>query len=349
MPFIQQSRRFLLPETPTDFAQCHASTLVVLPEHNSVLVAFFAGTKEGSGDTAIWLARSQHNEWHPAQRIMAEPGVAHWNPVLHYQQGTVWLFYKVGPDVHTWTTRVAVSQDGGQSWSEPRSLINGDTQPRGPVKNKILVMSNGEWLAPGSTENDQHWDAFVDVSADCGQSWHKVDIPFVHQLPEQTADENTWQGLQDNALWECDLKQVFAWDGVIQPTLWESHPGKIHALLRSTRGKVYRTDSVDYGRSWCAAYATSLPNNNSGIDAVKLSCGTLVLACNPIAGNWGRRYPIALLESQDNGATWSQPWALEHSKGEFSYPAIIAEGAVLHLTWTFNRTNIVYQTITHNN
>lgn len=348
MPFTQKSRQFLLPESQTDFAQCHASTLVVLPEQKTVLVAFFAGVKEGSGDTAIWLARSESDEWQPAQRIMAEPGVAHWNPVLHYQQGTVWLFYKVGPDVHTWTTRVAISLDGGLNWSEPRSLINGDDLPRGPVKNKILVMSNGEWLAPGSTEDDQHWDAFVDLSADNGQTWHKVDIPFEHQQPVQAADEDVWQGLKENALWECDLQQVFAWDGVIQPTLWESQPGNIHALLRSTRGKIYRTDSVDYGRSWCAAFATGLPNNNSGIDVVRLDCATLVLACNPIEGNWGRRYPIALLESQDNGVTWSQPWALEHSKGEFSYPAIIAEGDVLHLTWTFNRTNIVYQQITHN-
>lgn len=348
MPFTEKARRFLLPETQTDFAQCHASTLVVLPSQNTMLAAFFAGTKEGCGDTAIWLSRAQSGEWLPARRIMAEPGLAHWNPVLHEEQGTVWLFYKVGPDVHSWTTRVALSYDGGVSWAPPRPLISGDPQPRGPVKNKLLVMSNGEWLAPGSTEDDQHWDAFVDLSADRAATWRKIDIPFEHQRPGEAVEENVWQGLKENALWECDLKQVFGWDGVIQPTLWESQPGNIHALLRSTRGKIYRTDSFDFGRSWCAAYSTLLPNNNSGVDVVRLENGTLVLACNPIEGNWGRRYPIALLASQDNGMTWSQPWSLEQSQGEFSYPAIIAEGDDIHLTWTFNRTNIVYQRITHN-
>jgi len=116
-------------------------------------------------------------------------------------------------------------------------------------------------------------------------------------------------------------------------------------LMRSTRGFIYRSDSSDYGRSWCAAYATALPNNNSGIDVVRLDDGGLVLAYNPVAGNWGRRYPISLGFSSDNGENWTKILDLETEEGEFSYPAIIADGERLHLTYTWNRKNIVYQQI----
>lgn len=36
-------------------------------------------------------------------------------------------------------------------------------------------------------------------------------------------------------------------------------------------------------------------------------------------------------------------------EGEFSYPAIVQQGGVIHLTWTWNRKNIIYQTLTDNN
>jgi predicted neuraminidase len=157
-----------------------------------------------------------------------------------------------------------------------------------------------------------------------------------------SGQDEIWTGLAANALWESDARRVFQWDGVIQPTLWESSPGKIHMLLRSTRGYIYRSDSDDYGRTWRPAYATRLPNNNSGIDLVALEDGRLVLAFNPIGGNWGRRHPISLAWSGDGGATWERLVDLENGEGEFSYPALIADAGSLHLTYTWNRRNIVY-------
>jgi predicted neuraminidase len=345
MPLIKVNQQFLLEPDHHWFNNCHASTLVTMSDRE-LLVAYFAGQKEGSGDTAIWLSRRIDGKWLAPVRAIAEPGVAHWNPVLHAQDGLLWLFYKVGADVHQWTTRYVTSNDGGHRWSEPKPLVKGDSAPRGPVKNKLLLMSNGDWLAAGSTEDDRYWDAFVDISADRGLSWQRAAVPIVHAQSADAQESAVWQGLKNDALWETDLQRVFQWDGVIQPTMWESAPGQIHMLMRSTRGHVYRSDSVDYGRSWLPAYATTLPNNNSGIDIVRLNDGTLVLAYNPIAGNWGRRYPISLTYSRDNGLSWSPPFDLDAGEGEFSYPAIIATDLTLYLTYTWNRKNIVYHTVT---
>ena len=167
-------------------------------------------------------------------------------------------------------------------------------------------------------------------------------MPFAHQRNPGAGGASVWTGLAANALWETSLDRVFRWDGVIQPTLWESAPGQVHMLLRSTRGRVFRSDSADGGRSWCAAYPTALPNNNSGLDLARLPGGRLVLAFNPVEGNWGRRYPISLAWSDDNGQTWDVLCDLETEDGEFSYPAVLAAEGELHVTYTWNRTNIVH-------
>jgi predicted neuraminidase len=107
--------------------------------------------------------------------------------------------------------------------------------PRGPVKNKILLAADGTWIAPGSIEDDRHWDAFVDCSDDNGKSWHFSPVPLEHYDNASARYSHLWQGLKDEALWENDLSRVLRWDGVIQPSLWESSPGHIHMLMRSTR------------------------------------------------------------------------------------------------------------------
>ncbi|PKU22273.1 sialidase family protein [Telmatospirillum siberiense] len=343
MKVTLENRSYLIAEDAGLFESCHASTLAALPEGDR-LCAFFAGRREGAGDTAIWLSRRQGGCWRPPRRLFAEDGLAHWNPVLHAEGRRTWLFYKVGPTVHSWTTRLSLSDDAGETWTPPRPLVPGDGGPRGPVKNKMIILSNGSWLAPGSVETETRWDAFVDCSPDHGASWRRSEIPITHRATvAPSSPDKTWQGLKADALWETDPERVFAWDGIIQPTLWEAAPGQVHMLLRSTRGSIYRSDSSDFGRSWTPARATGLPNNNSGIDLARLPDGSLVLALNPIEGNWGRRSPLSLVWSTDNGNSWSDPIDMETEEGEFSYPAIVADGATLQVTYTWNRKNIVYR------
>ena len=104
MKLIASKKSFLLPQNHGYFNNCHASTLVKLPD-GELLASFFAGEREGAGDVAIWLVSTRLGVWQAPVRQMAESGLAHWNPVLHTEGDTVWLFYKVGPTVHSWTTR----------------------------------------------------------------------------------------------------------------------------------------------------------------------------------------------------------------------------------------------------
>ena len=130
-------------------------------------------------------------------------------------------------------------------------------------------------------------------------------------------------------------------NGPIQPALWESTPGKVHALMRTPAGSLWRVDSDDYGKTWGDVYDTGIPNNNSGIDLVKLSSGRLVLILNPIAQNWGPRSPLTMMISDDNGLTWKAVANLDDEGAylgdeEFSYPTIIRtkdDCVIISYTW----------------
>ncbi|MDF2718823.1 MAG: hypothetical protein K0R28_5748, partial [Paenibacillus sp.] len=60
------------------------------------------------------------------------------------------------------------------------------------------------------------------------------------------------------------------------------------------------------------------------------------------AGRRGARTPIVVGFSADNGASWDGEYVLEDEPGEYSYPAIIACGNELHITYTWKRERIVY-------
>lgn len=332
----------IVPDAARGFAQCHASTLLALDD-GDFLCAYMAGSREGAPDMAIWLSRCTAGRWQPPQRIRHAHLLPHWNPVLHRDGDRIRLYYKVGLSVQNWYTLESVSGDGGVTWSPPREAVPGDYTPRVCVRNKIIVDARGRWIGPVSVEAGNEWDAFVDISDDGGGSWRKRAIPCAHRRAQGSAGNGArWSGLAEGALWETDLETVMQWDGVIQPTLWESAPGRLHALMRSTRGRIYRSDSDDGGETWAEAYPTALPNNNSGIDLVRLDGGALLLAHNPVAGNWDARSPLSVSLSPDNGATFSAPVHLETRPGEYSYPAIVARGDRVFVSYTSNRTNVVF-------
>jgi predicted neuraminidase len=323
------------------FAQCHASTLVSLPG-GGLRVAWFGGTREGSSDVGIWSAerpgdRSKKEEsptppsaarakgagWSEPRLIAKVSDDAHWNPVLFALSpggNDLCLHFKVGPQIRHWQTWTQRSTDTGRTWSAAQPLVPGDRGGRGAVKNKPIQLASGDWIAGGSIEAWRRWDSFIDRSPDGLANWVA------------------------GAKIEVD-PQKFSGKGLIQPTLWESLPGMVHALFRSTDGCTHRSDSEDDGRTWSMAYPIEVPNNNSGLDLVRMSNGMLALVCNPVAGNWAARTPLSLLLSSDNGRSWPERIEIETKAGEFSYPSIIESDAGLVISYTWNRRRIAVATI----
>ncbi|MCK5802480.1 MAG: FAD-dependent oxidoreductase [Lentisphaeria bacterium] len=295
------------------FASCHASTLVELPS-GDVVAAWFAGTKESADDVDIWSAILHDGEWTEPRKVAELEGAPLWNPVLCLHDDTLFLFYRFGRKIIHWESMLTTSADGGRTWSEPAPLPSGFL---GPIKNKPIRMSGGLWLCGSSVETETEWFCRMELFDGGTREWiHAVDI----KVPD------------------C-LR------GIIQPAVWESAPGQVHALMRSTLGHVIRADSADGGRTWSTPVATDIPNNNSGIDIAKLRDSSLVLCLNPVAKDWGARTPLALWRSFDNGQTWPETFVLEDEPGEYSYPAVIATSVGVATVYTHKRKQIRYRVI----
>lgn len=308
-------------EDDRPFAQCHASTIAEAGD-GSLFCAWFGGTKEGDPDVAIWMSRFKDGGWSKPAAAAKVAQEAHWNPVLFRDPARgLFLFFKVGVDVPMWRQywmksamqSAMQSADDGATWSQPVELVPGDVGGRGPVRSKPIILLTGEWMAPSSTEAGG-WKPFVDFSNDGGATWRRSQ--------DFSIDPNVVKG-----------------DGAIQPTVWESAPGKVHALMRTAAGFVARADSEDGGKTWTPLYKTDLPNNNSGIDLLKLDDGRLLLIYNPVGKNWGARTPLTLALSADNGATWKMIAHVETEPGEYSYPAIVktSKGVAISYTWRRER------------
>lgn len=318
---METKKEMIFTQKPTD--NCHASTVLPLPDGN-VLAAWFGGSNEGNDDVDIYVSLRENDQWETPRCISASPDLPHWNPVLFQRDdGVILLFFKVGKKIASWQTYICESEDGGRTWSEPQELVPGDEGGRGPVKNKPIRLSDGRILAGASLE-DGRWRCFTDASFDGGM---------------------TWERSEDIGAPRKNLSRV----GAIQPTLWESAPGKVHMLVRTKTGEIYRSDSDDAGQSWSDLYPTDLPSNNSGIDLVSMPDGTLLLALNPVGKNWGDRTPLSLLISHDNGVSWAELLQLEDQPGEYSYPAITQRDGKVYITYTYNREQIAYWEITLNN
>ena len=301
-------KEFIFSEREESY-ECHASTL--LKKGENVICAWFEGSKEKANDVKIKLSIYENGVFKEPKVISAIENTPHWNPVLFDLGDKIALYFKVGFEICDWVTYVSYSFDGGYTFTNPEILIENDfSGGRGPVKNKPIKLGSGRILCPASTEKG-NWLPFCDISDDNGKSFKKVNIP-------------------------CEGA------GLIQPSFWQDKEGAVHALMRSNKGFIYRSDSFDFGESWSVSYKTNIPNNNSGIDLVKIPDGRIILICNPVNENWGARSPLSIYISADNGDNFTKIYDLETVKGEFSYPAVINEAEKIYITYTYNRKSIVY-------
>lgn len=313
--FIYELENALTPE-------CHAST--VEASGNVVVAAWFGGTEEKNKDVGIWVSRKLDRSWSSPVEVVngvQEDGTRHpcWNPVLFKPKGQpLHLFYKVGPSPREWWGLYMTSEDDGLTWSEPVKLPDGIL---GPIKNQPIQLTDGTILSPSSTESKTDgWKIHLESSNDLGKTWYKT------------------EALND--------AEEF---GAIQPVVLNYGDGKLQLLSRTKNDVISQNWSEDAGRTWTAMTKTSLPNPNSGIDAVTLKDGRQLLVYNPTSKNWGDRVPLSIAISTD-GENWKRILDLEPLRGttdnegeEYSYPTVIqAEDNKVHIVYTWNRKTVKY-------
>ena len=304
---------FIYEKAP--YPECHASTIA--QSKNGLVAAWFGGTKERNPDVCIWVSRKVNGKW--TEGVNVANGIQNdtlrypcWNPVLYQvPKGELILFYKIGPSPGTWKGFMKTSKDGGITWSAQQALPEGIL---GPIKNKPVLLKNGTLLSPSSSEA-KGWKVHMELSPDNGKTWTSVVV----------ADGET--------------------KGAIQPSILFHKDGSLQALCRSRDRAILETWSKDNGATWSPLAKTTLPNNNSGTDAVTLKDGRQLLVYNHVLppGDLakGPRTPLNVAISPD-GKKWYAALILEDSPiSQYSYPAVIqTSDGLVHFVYTWRRERI---------
>jgi predicted neuraminidase len=315
------------------YPSVHATTIV--ETQAGLVAAWFGGSHEKHPDVGIWVSRFADGKWTQSEEVAN--GIQHtladgrfvrhptWNPVLSQPKGgPTLLFYKVGPSPQSWWGMVTSSADGGKTWAQPRRLPEGII---GPVKNKPVELADGSLLCPtseevkGKTREDKEkWMVHFERTRDFGVTWERTEA--LH-----------------------DGRQIQA----IQPSVLFLGGNKLLAIGRSRQERVFEVRSDDGGRTWGEMRLGSLPNNNSGTDALTLSDGRHLIVYNHVGGEpgkWGgKRTPLNVSVSMD-AQTWSAALVLESDPGEYSYPAIIqTKDGLVHITYTWKRQKVKHVVI----
>src|SRR5678809_304902 len=145
---------------------------------------------------------------------------------------------------------VRTSRDSGKTWSEARRLPDGIL---GPIKNKPVRLADGTVIAGSSTESTDRpsvWRVHFERTTDGGLTWTSVFPPA-----------------------PTDGSRIDA----IQPSILVHPGGVLQAVGRTRSQRVFEAWSTDSGRTWVRITLTSLPNPNSGVDAVTLRDGRVLI------------------------------------------------------------------------
>lgn len=303
------------------FPESHAATIAETPK--GLVSAWFGGTKERNPDVCIWVSRNENGKWLAPQNVAN--GIVNdtlryacWNPVLYQiPNGDLMLFYKIGPSPAKWKGWLKTSSDNGITWSAARALPENYI---GPVKNKPVLLSNGNLFCPTSTEGSG-WKLHFEVTPDFGKTWRIVG-PI------------------------NDGKTLNA----IQPSILDYGKGKLQILARSRDRAIIESWSYDNGETWTPLAKAALPNNNSGTDAVTLKDGRHLLVYNHVLppGDLakGPRTPLNVSLTKD-GKQWYAALIIEDSPiSQYSYPSIIqTSDGLVHVIYTWRRKKIKHAVI----
>mmetsp|Transcript_13587 Transcript_13587/g.34291 ORF Transcript_13587/g.34291 Transcript_13587/m.34291 type:complete len:454 (+) Transcript_13587:340-1701(+) len=315
------SRGCVIKESNRRTQSQHAATIVEV-QPGELLAAWFGGSWERNHDVSIWVSKFKDGQWSEEawEVVPATNGTSTWNPVLFKvpATGEILLFYKLGIDPHTWEGRLVRSKDSGRSWGPIEALPSGLF---GPVKNKPVVLDDGTIISGSSDELD--WSVHIEYSKDNGYTWHK-------------GNKLRFQGK------------------ILQPALFVNSDKTLGMLCRSNGPRINKrfvdnnavlSISDRSGLHWSPGIRTNLPNPNSGIDAVRLHDGRLLVVYNPTNDGAQRaRAAMSVAISRDNGLTWRTVAKLERVDvapraylwPEYSYPSVIqTTDGLIHIVYTY--------------
>ncbi len=316
--------RDFVPETPARYV--HSASAVDLGD-GRLLAFWYAGEEEGTRDTKIYGARFDplRNEWGPLEILLTRPQLAQGlgrkvkklgNPVMTMLPDGRLALLVVSTAAFGWAAsniNILLSSDEGKSWDSYRQL-------------QLSPWFNLSTLVRGVPRHYANGDLMV---------------PVYHEFMGKFGEI-----LRLDARQEVVSKKRLTWGrDTLQPTVAAplDADGAV-AFLRSARRDVHRVTMVHRDPqtgTWGDPVVTQLPNPNTGLDALRMADGGILLAFNDHPVD---RTHLTLARSDDNGASWKRLWVVEvggPKSRDVSYPALLHAGdGTYHLFYSWRTSEI---------
>ena len=332
VPPISPARTNEAPEFHEQFVDArfihpsaHVSSICELPDGRMAAV-WYAGSREGARDVALYVSSRNAgltNAW--TTPVSAGTHEAAGDEAFRYVKkvGNAILFAGTNGHLHMlyvttgfggWSCsqlNLKTSTDGGTTWSRSRRLgLSPFLNISELVKNAPVPTADGGFVVP---------------------IYHEVIGKFSELL---------WLRPSANGF-EAIKTRAFGGRTAFQSSLVALNETNALMLCRTAGPvkKIHATRTSDAGRNWSALETIDLPNSNSGLDAIRISDGRLLLAFNDTDSG---RDNLRLAISADGGVTWKRAATLVAEAGaEFSYPSILqTSDGLIHVTYTWKRKGI---------
>ena len=316
-PAISTSEQFAVDVYPaTDSNPRYSEGSVIALLNGSLLYAtteFSMGGSDASQASIVGRISDDGGQtWGPPRRLQENVGEQNVMSVTlrrmapeHELQRPLGMFYMVKNSARDLQLYLKISDDEGERFGEP---VRVTTTPGYHVMNndRITRLSSGRWLAPVATTDDvaatNHFVSRCFISDDQGQTWRP-------------------------GVGEVDYPRR----GAMEPEVLELADGRVLMLFRTQLGHIGSCFSEDGGDTWGDpdSFGVRAPESPATLRRIP-STGDLMLVWNdhydPAQGHGGKRTPLTVAISSDEGRTWRHHRELETDPNlGFAYTSLTFE------------------------
>jgi hypothetical protein len=247
--------------------------------------------------------------------VLVLPNEGKWNvmsvSLLRLAGGRIALFYLLKNSLADCRPYLRTSADEGKTWSDPRAVIDDEVGYYVMNNDRAVQLTSGRLVAPVALHNlpryeKPDWDGTIMcyLSDDEGKSWRRSKDQLVGKSP---------------AGGRVRLQE---------PGVVELKDGRLMMFCRTTSGCQYVSFSKDGAEHWSTFEPSKIisPCSPASIERIP-STGDLLLVWNNHknidAARRGKRTPLNVAVSRDEGRTWENPKTLEDDLyGWYCYTAV---------------------------
>lgn len=217
---------------------------------------------------------------------------------------------------------VCRSRDEGATFSPPEPITS--RQSYMIASSVVKRLSSGRVLVPMVWQQGLTWTASDHVvvgtiwSDDDGRTW---------QLPDTSLEPSARGG---RLQWEPEPWVNLPLRGAMEPHVEELRDGRILMVMRNQLGSVFQSHSEDGGETWSLPQTTGLRAPESCPELVRIpQTGDLLIVWNnslynpSFRSHFGKRTPLTVAVSIDDGLSWGPPRDVENDPGwAYSNPGV---------------------------